>query len=86
MPCATALTRARGGPRRCSPHAPTPSWPPSMSTPDDPHWLAALVARSPVLPEAALREHWQTVIAWLPPPLRYELAGILMEVEIECRR
>jgi hypothetical protein len=56
-----------------------------MSTPEDPQWLATLVARSPVLPEAALREQWQRVIPWLPTPLRYELAGILMEVELACR-
>ena len=56
-----------------------------MSTPEDPEWLAALVERSPVLPEAALREHWKKVIPWLPTPLRYELAGILMDVELACR-
>jgi hypothetical protein len=56
-----------------------------MSTPEDPDWLAALVKRSPVLPDPALREHWRTVITWLPTQLRYELAGILMDVEVACR-
>jgi hypothetical protein len=56
-----------------------------MSAPDDPEWLRALVARSPLLPEASLREHWARVIPWLTPALKYELAGILMDVEVACR-
>ena len=59
-----------------------------MATPEDSRWLATLVERSAVLPDAALREHWQAVLPWLPTALRYELAGILMDVEVEiaCRR
>jgi hypothetical protein len=56
-----------------------------MSAPDDAEWLRALVARSPLLPEATLREHWARVIPFLPTALRYELAGILMEIEVACR-
>jgi len=55
------------------------------SAPDDPEWLRELVRRSPLLPERALRRHWIAVIPWLPSALRYELAGILMEVEVACR-
>jgi hypothetical protein len=54
-------------------------------SPEDVEWLRALVARSPLLPEASLRRHWRRVIPWLPTALRYELAGILMDVEIACR-
>jgi hypothetical protein len=52
-----------------------------MTRPEDPAWLADLVARSPLLPEPALRAHWQRLIAYLPVELRYELAGILLDVE-----
>jgi hypothetical protein len=51
----------------------------------DAEWLNALVARSPLLPEAVLRGHWQTVIAWLPPAARHELADILLAAEEACR-
>lgn len=53
--------------------------------PDDPAWLAALIVRSPLLPDATLRKHWQRIIPWLPPLLRYELAGILLDGELACR-
>lgn len=62
---------------------------PSESTaetrPDDPAWLRALIARSPLLPDATLRAHWQSLVPWLPVELRYELAGILLDVELTCR-
>jgi hypothetical protein len=48
---------------------------------DDPDWLEALVARSPLLPDAQLRQHWRRVIAWLPPAARQELAEVLLGVE-----
>jgi hypothetical protein len=51
----------------------------------DAAWLRALVARSPLLPEAVLRKHWQRVIAWLPPAARHELADILLAAEEACR-
>jgi hypothetical protein len=54
-------------------------------SPEHDAWLRALVARSPLLPEASLRRHWQRVIPWLPTPLRYQLAGILLDVELACR-
>jgi hypothetical protein len=47
---------------------------------DDIAWLKALVARSPLL-DATLREHWQRVLEWLPPPARQELADILTSIE-----
>jgi len=56
-----------------------------MSTPEDPEWLAALIERSPALPDPVLREHWRKVVSWFPAPLRYELAGILMDVEVACQ-
>jgi len=51
----------------------------------DAEWLSALVARSPLLPDAVLRRHWQKVIAWLPPAARHELADILLAAEEACR-
>jgi hypothetical protein len=53
--------------------------------PDDPKWLSELVRRSPLLPESALRRHWQHLIPWLPPAARYELAGILLDIELACQ-
>jgi hypothetical protein len=53
--------------------------------PQDAAWLSALVARSPLLPEAVLRKHWQEVIDWLPPAARHELADILLAAEEACR-
>jgi hypothetical protein len=50
-------------------------------SPDDDAWLAALVERSPLLPDPALRHHWQTLLPWLPAAARYELAAILVQVE-----
>jgi hypothetical protein len=47
----------------------------------DTAWLEALVADSPLLPEAVLRRHWRRVIAWLPLAARDELAEILLSVE-----
>jgi len=47
--------------------------------------LVALIARSPLLPDAVLRKHWQRVIAWLPPVARHELAEILLTAEEACR-
>jgi hypothetical protein len=55
-----------------------------MTAPEDPAWLSGLVQRSCALPDIGLREHWTRVIPWLPTELRYELAGILMEVELAC--
>lgn len=52
---------------------------------DDPVWLRALVARSPLLADASLRKHWQRLIPHLPPAARYELADILQECEERCR-
>ncbi|HEY3064065.1 MAG TPA: hypothetical protein VGL99_34270 [Chloroflexota bacterium] len=51
------------------------------AVPDDPAWLRELVARSPLLPDPALRKHWQRLIPWLPKPQRYELAATLLEAE-----
>ncbi|HEY1295407.1 MAG TPA: hypothetical protein VGJ60_20205 [Chloroflexota bacterium] len=47
-------------------------------------WLCALIERSPVLADAALRRHWSELVPWLPPAARYELAGILLEFEQAC--
>jgi hypothetical protein len=51
----------------------------------DAAWLSALVARSPLLADEPLREHWEKVIAWLPPAARHELAEILLAAEEACR-
>jgi hypothetical protein len=56
----------------------------SDSAPEDDAWLSALVERSPVLPDRALRRHWQAVIPWLAPAERYALAAILLDVEHAC--
>ncbi|MDQ6673626.1 MAG: hypothetical protein M3069_23270 [Chloroflexota bacterium] len=50
-------------------------------SPESDAWLAALVDRSALVPEASLRRHWRSVIPWLPITLRYELAAILVEIE-----
>ncbi len=50
-------------------------------SPEDDQWLANLVAHSPLLPDSSLRQHWQTLIPWLPKPVRYELAAVLLETE-----
>ena len=44
-------------------------------------WLADLLERTPLLPEPTLRQHWRTLIPWLPETLRYELAAILLDSE-----
>jgi hypothetical protein len=54
------------------------------AAPDDDAWLAALVRRSPLLPDATLRRHWQTLIPWLRAQERYTLAGVLLDVEHRC--
>jgi hypothetical protein len=51
------------------------------ASPEEPAWLNALVARSPLLPEPRLRSHWRRLIPWLPTAARYELAATLLEVE-----
>lgn len=54
--------------------------------PENDDWLRKVVDRSPLLPDAVLRRHWQRVIPWLPIAARYELAAILLEVEhgLQC--
>jgi hypothetical protein len=47
--------------------------------------LDGLIARSPTLPDAALRRHWQHLVPWLPPAAREELADILLEFEQACQ-
>ncbi len=47
--------------------------------------LDALIARSPVLADAALRRHWRRLVPWLPAAARDELADILLDVEQACR-
>jgi len=54
--------------------------------PDDAEWLRALVSRSPLLPDATLRHQWLRLIPWLPTAARYELAGILLDIELACRQ
>ena len=49
--------------------------------PDDPRYLLDLLARSPLLPEPSLRQHWQRLVPWLDLAERYALAGILLEAE-----
>jgi hypothetical protein len=48
---------------------------------EDAQELRSLIRRADLLPEAALRRHWQTVLDWLPPAARYELADILLSFE-----
>ena len=51
------------------------------AAPENDRWLVQLIRRTPLLPDAMLRRHWQTVIPWLPKDLRYELAATLLEIE-----
>ncbi|HEV7664777.1 MAG TPA: hypothetical protein VGQ62_14675 [Chloroflexota bacterium] len=53
----------------------------SDGSPEDDQWLKALIERSPLLPYARLRRHWQELLPWLPVAARYELAAALVEVE-----
>jgi len=53
--------------------------------PEEEPWLRELIARSPLLPEAALKHHWQRLVAWLPPAARQELSEILVDVEQACQ-
>ena len=55
------------------------------AAPDEPDWLREAVRRSPLLPERALRWHWERVIPFLPTAERYALAAILLEVEHACQ-
>ncbi|MBV9897278.1 MAG: hypothetical protein JO020_24195 [Chloroflexi bacterium] len=48
---------------------------------EDTEALRELIDRSPLLPDAALRRHWQNVLAWLPAAAKYELADILLTFE-----
>jgi hypothetical protein len=50
-------------------------------SPEDPQWLQALIDRSPLLPDPALRRHWSRVAPWLPLAARYELAAVLRDIE-----
>jgi hypothetical protein len=58
---------------------------------DSPHAQAdsalidALIARSPVLADPALKRHWRRLAPWLPPAARAELSDILLDVEQACR-
>jgi hypothetical protein len=52
--------------------------------PEDDRWLRALVRRSPLLPEATLRRHWERLIPHLNVADRYTLAAILLDVEYAC--
>ena len=56
----------------------------AAATPDDVDWLAQLVARSPLLPEAGLRRAWRTVLPWLDVEARYALAATLLSTEQAC--
>ena len=53
----------------------------SVESPENDAWLRALVQRSPLLPEAALKRHWKNIVPALPIAARYELAAILVGVE-----
>jgi hypothetical protein len=53
----------------------------TVESPEDDVWLRALVDRSPLLPNAALKRHWKRIVPALPVPARYELAAILVGVE-----
>jgi hypothetical protein len=70
--------------RLCSPLARIPSALPSMTdaSPENDDWLRALIDRSPVLADAAIKRHWRTLVPWLPTQARYKLAAILLDVEL----
>jgi hypothetical protein len=54
----------------------------SDASPENDDWLRALIDRSVVLPDPALKRHWRTLVPWLPTQARYELAAILLDVEL----
>jgi len=51
---------------------------PPRRSPDDLVWLARQIEDSPLLPEAALRAHWRTLLPWLDADARYALAATLL--------
>jgi hypothetical protein len=63
---------------------PTGSPQPPTGSPDDLVWLAGLIARSPLLPDARLRRAWRTVLPWLAVDARYALAATLLRIEQAC--
>jgi len=83
MTCASIRTLACGAPRRFWLRGRIRCEQPLMrnSAPDDAAWLCQLVARSPVIPEARMRKHWQRVIPFLSAAQRYELAAALLDAE-----
>jgi hypothetical protein len=54
------------------------------ASPESDDWLRDLIDRSPLLPDAAIRRHWRIVVPRLPIQARYELAAILLEVELSA--
>ena len=64
--------------------APIPSVSFSMTdaSPENDDWLRALIDRSAVLPDATIKRHWCNLVPWLPTQARYELAAILLDVEL----
>lgn len=54
-------------------------------SPDDLAWLAGLVRRSALLPDATTRSDWVRVLPWLDAAARYELAATLLQVEQATR-
>jgi hypothetical protein len=51
------------------------------TSPANDAWLGELIDRSPLLPEASLRQHWRRLLPWLSTGARYELAAVLLDVE-----
>jgi hypothetical protein len=52
------------------------------ASPENDDWLRALIERSALLPDAAINRHWRSLVPWLPTQARYELAAILLDVEL----
>ena len=48
-------------------------------------WLDALIARSPLMADAAMPRHWRRLVAWLPTAARFELASVLLDAERACQ-
>ena len=54
------------------------------ASPDNIEWLIQLVGHSPLLPDPALRHHWQQLIPWLGTSARYVLAAVLLDIQYLC--
>jgi len=51
-------------------------------SPENDAWLPELIDHSALLTDVAIKRHWRSLVPWLPTRARYELAAILLDVEL----